>query len=213
MVGCILKDIYSLKRQVKVIGFVLAIYIVLSVINKDVSFMSFIIVFANIGIGFATFSYDEHSHFNRYAHILPVPLHKQVLARYVESVGVNLVMILISIPLSMMIDETGMSMIELLTVIMIVFSIGVLLIAIMFPLIYKMGIERARVLLFGIVMIGAMGVMLFQKSGLGGGMDWDGDPLLQSILMSLWYLAPLASLVLAGISYFISAHIVTHKEV
>ena len=81
---------------------------------------------------------------------------------------------------------------------------GLLIVAILLPLIFKFGVEKSRLMLIGVVLI-PLGLVYLLK--------WLQIPLPDfSILMTQAWLAPLAGLLFLGLSYFISVAIFQRKE-
>lgn len=211
MLGLILKDLYTVKKQFKILGLLIIFYFVIAIADKNVSFLAFAGLFINIALCFGVFGYDEKGHFDKYTAILPVSNKMAVAVRYLETLLLAVIITVIIIPASNLIESSADS--GNLQVMMVLVSMGVVLSSIMFPLIYKMGVEKARIGLFGIVLIPFLLVLLCKNF-----MDFDSvieflnQDFVTRIIENLHWIAPAIAIVFLFISYFISAAIVERKE-
>ncbi|SEW41435.1 ABC-2 transporter permease [[Clostridium] fimetarium] len=213
MLGLMIKDVYTIKRQFKIVVLMSIFYIGFSILDNNIGFLSFVALFANIGLILPIFSYDEKGQWDKYARILPVSYEKMVLSRYVEVLIVNGVMLAILIPISLFVKKPEEEFLEILSILVAVISIGVLLISIMFPIIYKKGIEKARIMIFVVILVPTCLIATLAK--------WNINIDLHQILVSpvvgfisyhLYIICPLIAAVSLALSYQISKSIVAKKE-
>ena len=213
MLGLMIKDVYTIKRQFKIVVLMSIFYIGFSILDNNIGFLSFVALFANIGLILPIFSYDEKGQWDKYARILPVSYEKLVLSRYVEVLIVNGVMLAILIPISLFVKKPEEEFLEILSILVAAISIGVLLISIMFPIIYKKGIEKARIMIFVVILVPTCLIATMAK--------WNININLHQILVSptvnfisyhLYIICPLIAAVFLALSYKISKSIVAKKE-
>ena len=153
MLGLMIKDVYTMKKQLKVVLVISLFYIIFSIADNNIGFLSFVALFANLGLILSTFSYDEKNHWDKYATILPVSYQRIVFSRYAEILIINVAMFVILAPISFFVKQPEQEILEVLSVIIAVICMGIILLSIMFPIIYKIGMEKARIMIFVIIFI------------------------------------------------------------
>lgn len=159
MKGLILKDWRLMFRQMRLILVFVLIF---------VGFFSFTMDGVNFLPGFYTgiclmmtincFSYDEMSGFDKLVASSPIPRHKVVLARYITAFLTGLIgMIAILIVQAVTLYIKGAAQSIWLNSLVVVASLGfsLLLIMVVFPLFYKFGVNKSRVLFIILFMIPA----------------------------------------------------------
>ena len=167
-------------------------------------------VFVSMIVFITTFSYDEYNKWDAYAISLPVSRKNIVKAKYVASIILWVIALLVTVVITgiMGLFEQNINYFEMFGMILgCVFSI-VLLEAIMFPLIFKFGVEKGRIGLF---------VGVFAIAGLLGfiftGIDLENATGFIEIFNKYYYiLIPLVAVILLVISYFVSKKIYLKKE-
>lgn len=208
MLGLIKKDLLMIKSNLKIIAIILVVFAIMYLQGEDN--LSFVPAMLSIIIFLSTFSYDEFNKFNAYAISFPNGRKNIVKSKFISS----LILIFVSIIITM-IASIGLGYfkdtLDLKYIIGI--SIGcafacILIQSITFPLIFKFGVEKARIGLF----IGAFGfssiVLLIAKVN-----KFKLPSTILSFLESnlLLILIVIALLLLLG-SYFISQKIYSKKE-
>lgn len=208
MTGLLMKDLLSLKRTLLGMLGLMAIYgVVFSALMGDASsFLSSMLTVIFITVTVSSFSYDALVRWDRYALSLPVSRRDLVASKYLLAVVLAAVGAIAAFAMGvimglfhhdLVLEELGLS-----TVISV--GGGLLIVAILLPLIFKFGVEKSRLMLIGVVLI-PLGLVYLLK--------WLQIPLPDfSILMTQAWLAPLAGLLFLGLSYFISVAIFQRKE-
>ena len=93
MSGLLLKEFLSAKKYLRSLAGLLFLYIGLSLVWKNVSFLTGVSALVSVMIGFSSFSFDVQSKWDCYALSLPVRRKDVVKSRYLFSlicVGVGL---------------------------------------------------------------------------------------------------------------------------
>ncbi len=209
MKGLIIKDLLTTKRNFKIIGIIFIIYIIMAFEGNNS--LNFLPPFMSVMMMLSTFSYDEYNKWDAYAITLPKGRSNVVTAKYVITLLLVLASSLLVFILSILIsyltngslnvgDNLGL---------MVGSIIGTLLVeSFMYPLIYKYGIEKGRliifVLVFGIAIGGGFLINVLDLSVLGIFLNKLGDYLLYIFIILI------ALIVFA--SYLISKRIYLHKE-
>ena len=208
MTGLLMKDLLNLKRSLLGMLGLMAIYgVVFSALMGDASsFLSSMLTVIFITVTVSSFSYDALVRWDRYALSLPVSRRDLVASKYLLAVVLAAVGAIAAFAMGvimglfhhdLVLEELGLS-----TVISV--GGGLLIVAILLPLIFKFGVEKSRLMLIGVVLI-PLGLVYLLK--------WLQIPLPDfSILMTQAWLAPLAGLLFLGLSYFISVAIFQRKE-
>ena len=208
MTGLLMKDLLNLKRTLLGMLGLMAIYgVVFSALMGDASsFLSSMLTVIFITVTVSSFSYDALVRWDRYALSLPVSRRDLVASKYLLAVVLAAVGAIAAFAMGvimglfhhdLVLEELGLS-----TVISV--GGGLLIVAILLPLIFKFGVEKSRLMLIGVVLI-PLGLVYLLK--------WLQIPLPDfSILMTQAWLAPLAGLLFLGLSYFRSVAIFQRKE-
>jgi len=213
MLGLIIKDVYTIKRQFRIVLVMSLFYIIFSVLDNNLGFLSFVALFANIGLILPTFSYDEKGQWDKYARILPVSYEKMVLSRYIEVLVLNGVMLAILTPISLFVKKPDEEFFMILSILVVAICIGVILISIMFPIIYKIGMEKARIMIFVIVLVPTCLIATMTKLNININLPQILEsPVVKYISYHLYIICPLIAAVFLTLSYQISKAVVAKKE-
>ena len=164
MIGLMYKDLLLLKNNMKIMWIFIVLYIVLSFIGvMDIAFvLPFIVVFSFI----STFSWDEFNKWDAYAVTLPNGRKNIVKAKYLLTLIIVIACLFLTILLSCLITYTQGKPINIWQIIQpILISNFILLImpALMYPLIYKFGIEKARISFAIVFILFILGIFLIIK--------------------------------------------------
>jgi len=199
MTGLILKDFLCLRRVIRSILLVAAFYVLLSFTDVfDLSMMAGIVMILLAFQPANCFSYDKAVGWDVYAGTLPVSRAQQVCARYLTI----LLLIVTGWVFSLAVAGVGSLFglmrnwdVFLATDAAYAF-IALLFNAIMLPLLYKFGAERARVLLFAVLAgLFLAGFLVFK---LLGGVEGLGSLEESPMLLILPFLAALLLFALSG---------------
>lgn len=208
MLGLVKKDLLMIKGNIRQVILFLVVFLILAFQENNI--IVIVPVFVSMMVFITTFSYDEYNKWDAYAISLPVSRKNIVKAKYVASIILWAIALLVTVVITgiMGLFEQNINYFEMFGMILgCVFSI-VLLEAIMFPLIFKFGVEKGRIGLF---------VGVFTIAGLLGfiftGIDLENATGFIEIFNKYYYiLIPLVAVILLVISYFVSKKIYLKKE-
>ena len=208
MLGLVKKDLLMIKGNMRQVILFLVVFLILAFQENNI--IVIVPVFVSMIVFITTFSYDEYNKWDAYAISLPVSRKNIVKAKYVASIILWVIALLVTVVITgiMGLFEQNINYFEMFGMILgCVFSI-VLLEAIMFPLIFKFGVEKGRIGLF---------VGVFAIAGLLGfiftGIDLENATGFIEIFNKYYYiLIPLVAVILLVISYFVSKKIYLKKE-
>lgn len=208
MLGFIKKDLLTVKSNLKFLLIVFVIFIVMYFYNQ--ANLSFLPPYLSIIIMFSSFSYDQYNKWDAYAITLPQGRRNVVRSKYLTTIIlvvltcliVSLVVVIGSLIKGMPINP------EEILGLTVGDSLGVFLVlSIMYPIIFKFGIEKARlIILVGVFSLGILGSLaakfkIISKIGY----------LLNHLDNSLLLISLLIILFLA-LSYLLSQKIYSKKE-
>ena len=211
MLGLIKKDLLLLKSNL-VYFFVIALIYSLLIVEGTFG-ISFILVLPIIAVimFLSTFSYDDFNKWDAYAITLPVLRKNIIKSKYIATLiiilGSSLLGLLISLLISVLpnqIFSLDIFIEEFLSAILG----AIIFISIMFPLIYKIGIEKARISVF-VVVFGLLIIFNF----LGGFIDFSGILDKLDYLNDVWFIViPIIAMLFILVSYIITSRIYLKKE-
>ncbi len=216
MKGLIIKDLCVIKNQMKTLLLVLALFIFLSIANKDASFVLFLIPFYMIMILITTFSYDEFNKWECYCNSLPLSRKEIVKAKYLLFNASSLVVLVLGVLASFIIpnfiENTTFESIYA-SIIGVAFGIC-LVISLLIPFYYKFGSSKGRIMLFLCIVILALLI------GMITSLDIFNNKELMNLLNCLnnlslgmfTLLLIIVTIIIMTISYYITVKIYNNKE-
>lgn len=213
MSGLILKDIYCIKKQFKTYLVIFLFYGAITVFMENVSFMTIFIMVMLSMLPITTFSYDDFCKWDVYQLSLPVRRSTAVASKYLLALMILVIGGLISGGLTLLfhlLGRTGSaSPFELLCYVGGSFASGILINAVILPLIYRFGPEKSRIMLFGVLGIPTVLIILLGKyyAALPFSISITAEQIKTAVLF-----LPLAVLLLFFGSFAISVKIYSRKE-
>ncbi len=220
MTGLVLKDFLGLRKVLKSYLIILVVYVGLTVFGVwSPSFtVGFFSVMAAM-LPFTCFNLDYTAKWEPYGAALPVSRNRTVAARYCTLLimqGAVAVLELVTAGVFWLAGDLEEALSTLLAGCLCL-GMGAVLNAIILPLIYKFGAERARVIFYATFM-GLIGLAVLWLVPLGGA-EWLMDTLnwlegrdMMGLLVALPFLFVAVCFLLLVPSYFISCAIYRRKE-
>lgn len=214
MSGLIIKDLLNLKKQILPLGVFFIIYFGISLVSKDSSFFSgMIMIFCSI-LPITALAYDDRAGWNKYALTMPVSRSMLVISKYVMSlilIGVGAVVVLLFNALFGM-NSLHESLVSTCTILFM----GVIMLSLSLPLNYKFGIEKSRYVLIGVCVLPAAIISIFSVGISSGDSDqvYGMMHLIEMVVTSNWLIAGelIISAMIFFISMMISVNIIQRKE-
>ena len=208
MLGFIKKDLLMLKGNLKTFILLLIFYVLLAYLGEfDISFLP---PFFSVMMMLSTFSYDNYNNFDAYAISFPNGKRNIILSKYLATLiltfGTTILVLILAILISYLkgnisnLGETSLTM-------LVEFLATVIILSIMYPIIFKFGIEKARLVIFILVFgLGILGGFLLKF------INFDFLNSL-SFLANYWFITILIITILVLIiSYILSRKIYLKKE-
>lgn len=149
MLGLIKKDIIMIKNNFKTLAIIFIVYFLMAFQGKID--LSFILPFMGVMIMISTFSYDEFNKWNTYLCTLPNGRKNAVRSRYTSTllmIFVTTFIVTISSLIIMYNKTQSFNYEEVLSTMLGVSFTTILFVSFMYPIIYKFGVEKARIGIF-----------------------------------------------------------------
>lgn len=209
MKGLIKKDLLMTKSNLKMLAIMFVVFTAMS-LNDNMN-MLFIPSFMSIIIMMSTFSYEEYNKTDAFLASLPNGRVNSVKAKYLASLLTVVISVILTIIISIVIGIARNNLnLEEIVVTSLGCVAGILIIqSIIYPTIYKFGIEKSRIGIF----IGAFGfsgiVGLIVRSGIKLSISKSLLPFLEQ---HMWFIIPVIVVAMLLTSYLISKRIYLKKE-
>lgn len=206
MLGLLLKEYYNLLRYGKTILGLAVFYLFFSIVMKNVSFITSMVMLLFAIMTVTSFSYDDMAKWDKYAASLPVTRKKIVGAKYLLGVVLTLIgglLSLLGIGIVSLIQEVPDLDVNLM-IIAGTFTASFFYLALLLPVLYKFGAEKSRFIMLAVFFIPFGLVYLLNQTGIT-------MPSEETIVTFL-KLAPFGVILMYIISYFISCAIYKKKE-
>lgn len=208
MKGLIKKDFLLIKSNVKLIVLMLFVFSIMTIQGQfDISF---VVPFIVVMIFMSTFSYDEYNKWDTYAITIQNGRKNIVKSKYIASLILIVVSIIITFLLNFITSlvNSNLDLDKFISTLSGTAFATILILSIMYPFIFKFGIEKGRIGMFVItfVIVGIVG--LFSKY-----VKIDVTNNLITIFNNYWFIfLPIVLLVMLLISYNVSKKIYMKKE-
>jgi len=208
MLGLIKKDLLMVKSNLKIIVIILIVFGIMALQGQ--SDLSFVPALTSVMVFMSTFSYDEYNKFDAFAISLPNGRNNVVKSKYISS----LVLIIASVAITM-IASIGIGYIKhsldweyiLSTSVGCLFAC-VIVESVIFPLIFKFGVEKGRIGLF----IGAFAFSSIIAIVAKTKPFKVSSSFISFLESNLPVILIVTSILLIAISYFISNKVYSKKE-
>ena len=209
MIGFIKKDLAMIKSNLKLLGILIVVYAIMGLMGKmDISF---IIPFMCVMIMISTFSYDNYNKWDAYSISLPNGRTNSVKSKYITTILMTLIVSIITVILAFIISYVNNTVINYEQILATMFGtvFGTLLVlTVMYPIIYKFGVEKARIgiflIVFGTVIIGSLLANYIDITNLLKSLSFLKDYLIIILII--------IALIMVYASYKISEKIFSKKE-
>ena len=149
MLGLLVKDIMNLKVQVKQILLVIVLYSVIFIPNGGSGFSGMMVMLSTILI-ITAIGYDDKARWDKYALTMPVSRRDLVVSKYLLLLLLNItgaVLALIALGIVGMVGNNTASFAEEVGGLGVIAGLMLLMFSILMPLLFKYGVEKARLLM------------------------------------------------------------------
>jgi ABC-type transport system involved in multi-copper enzyme maturation permease subunit len=202
MAGLILKDILNLKKQAKVYLILVIFYFAIGVVNENSSMFSSMMTMVAVMIPITAMSYDERSKWDRYALTMPISRASIVVSRYLLGVIFLIIAYVLSILVNMVFSRLYTT--ENILINIASLSAGITIMSAIFPILFKFGVEKGRILMMLVLFVPIAFVAIASKLGI----SMPDEETIKSFI----YLSPIIAAVIFLVSIYISLSIYKKKE-
>ncbi len=153
MKGLIIKDILNLRNYMKQLVLVFIFFVAYGIFLKNGVFVGSMITLMLSMQVITTMSYDEYAKWDKYALTMNINRKDIVLSKYVffiMSIIIGIVVGIISSSLINIISDSNVGIDEILVTSIMVPCIFAILFCIIIPIVFKVGVEKARVVMMAI---------------------------------------------------------------
>ncbi|MBD3109682.1 ABC-2 transporter permease [Bacillus sp. AGMB 02131] len=207
MKSLILKDLLAFQSYVKTLLLFVLFFTIITFSMDDASFLSGMIILWMAMLPISSFSYDQHAKWDLFAQTLPVTRKQIVKAKYVIGLLFVSFATVLAIILNMIVSSMKSLPIEWNVLIESNVMIGIValvFLSILFPLIYKFGVEKSRMLIIVVVAIPSVIFIYFSNNNLD---------LLNNVTPQILLAGEVVvAIIVMGISYITSLKIYTAKD-
>ncbi len=209
MLGLIKKDLLMTKSNFKTILIIFVVYMLVAA-NGNGNF-SFIPAFISIIVMMSTFSYDEYNKTNAFISTMPNGRQNAIKSKYITTLIILAISVIFSVLLSVITQLANNSLdAEEIASTLIGSAVAVILIqSVLYPFIFKFGVEKSRIGMFVGALIFSGGISLLMKSGISIEVSNDFVQFLDHYWMII---IPLMTVIILFISYSISKYLYMKKE-
>lgn len=216
MSGLILKDLLYLRKGSLSILIIGGFYCLMAVVGAwSVSFLGGFLAVLVTMLPFNCFAYDHTAKWDVYAFTLPVSRNGIVAARYLTVLiltAAGALLALLAGAVAALFGRMDDWQTYLVTC-LVVLALGLLINAVMLPLLYKFGAERARIIFYG-VLAGVIAVGILVVRLLGGAAFLDSLDLNSSTFCTAATIAAIGGgAVLLALSFLLSRYFYGKREV
>lgn len=208
MKGLLIKDILGMRRYFRTLAIICIFFVLLSFLLKTVTYVSSMLSVIFLMLPLTVFSYDEFAKWDAYGLTLPVTRNQVVLGRYAMTLIMLVVGAAIGLAISAVltfVPEMDGTLTDVISVITLISSAGLVVLAIVLPLIYKFGAEKGRYVMIGVFLAVFILVFLLSKANM---------PIsAEQLLSNLVWLLPVVGLLLFALSYFVACRVYHKKEI
>lgn len=203
MKGLLLKDLLCLKKAAAMLLGLVVIYTAIFASSGKAAMVSGMVIIMTTILIINTFAYDEQAKWMNYALSLPVTKGQIVLGKYLLSALFGAAGVLLSLLVSVVMRQFGS---ETLLGILIIWATALFLSSILLPLLFWFGTQKARILLFLVLLLPTALIAVLGGSGIH--LSISEGPVPEALL----YLSlPVSLLIFIG-SFFLSRRILNRRE-
>lgn len=207
MLGLLKKDLKSLAQQGRVSILLLGAYAVIFLLSGngvDAGLLMGMMSMLSVLLPITALSYDEKANWDRYSLTMPISRNMLVGSKYLLSVLIALVCILLSLVICLVSNAIPLG--ESLLLSWVMGGVALFLAAITYPIYFKLGVEKARYVFMAVFLTPTILSLILAR------MDLSLPAVDEAQIDRLLPFLPLVALALFAASYLISCRIYAKKE-
>ncbi len=197
MKGLIIKDFLNMKRYLRNVLIILVVYFGIFIPSHNFNVLIGVVMIMCSMLVITSISYDDAAKWDKFALTMPLTKRDIVLAKYMLALvfifGGALITIIVLFATGLVIDT--IPLMEILSLVAVMFALGLIFESLILPLIFKYGVERARLLMILCLLVPS-GLVVLGATAFGDKISPQAEQFL-----------PLAAIVFAVIIFYISYRI------
>ncbi len=201
MKGMLMKDLMNLKQQARVYLLIIAVWLVVGVVNRDAAFFGGVMMMLTVLVPMSAVAFDEKAKWDRYALTMPVSRADMVLSKYILALGCAVAGGIVAEVVSVLISK---NVAESLATNIAFTSVGIIFASVIFPMIFKLGVEKGRLMIIAVALVPMLVVFTLSKLNI----DMPSEEMIEGAA----YFSPIIGAAAFTISFFISKRIYERKE-
>ncbi|MDO5844795.1 MAG: ABC-2 transporter permease [Methanocorpusculum sp.] len=165
MNALILKDLLNLRTSLKTLAVMMIIFGIIFIPGKNyIAFYFIMMIFAAM-LPSTSISLDEMSKWDKYALTMPITRREIVKSKYILSIILACISLIISAVLTMIFvlafpEQIEHSVVSPFYFVIVIFALGPLYGSIILPILYKFGSVNARYIMMGVIVIAGSAVLV-----------------------------------------------------
>ena len=204
MIGLLINDLFSLKKQWRVLSVITIIYFVFSVASENLGMFSTVSIMYAVILPVTAMAYDEQCRWDKYALSMQLSRSKIVLSKYRIGILLNLgVCILVCLANLVFVYFWDYDLKDVMATAVGISGAGLVILAVMLPILYQFGVEKARLIMVIIFLAPSLLIIMLPN------FELTPSPELLSMLP---YVLPLLIVGMLLLSIFVSIRIYQRKE-
>lgn len=204
MIGLLIKDLFALKKQWRVLSVITIIYFVFSVASENLGMFSTVSIMYAVILPVTAMAYDEQCRWDKYALSMPLSRSKIVLSKYLLGILLNLgVCILVCLANLVFVYFWDYDLKDVMATAVGISGAELVILAVMLPILYQFGVEKARLIMVIIFLAPSLLIIMLPN------FELTPSPELLSMLP---YVLPLLIVGMLLLSIFVSIRIYQRKE-
>lgn len=213
MKGLLLKDLYNLKRVAKQYIFIIFVFAVWCIFMKNESMFAMMTTMSSAMMVLTSLSFDEVAHFEKYMLTLPVSREDLVRSKYLLLLlllGIGFLVGITGSYLMRFFFESENTPLELFVSVLTLAGAFLFVFSILLPIVFKLGVEKARMIMVAIYM--AVFLAVFGVITLVRGMEGVAGAITDAVVYRLCGIGIVLALCVVAVTYRISLRIVRKRE-
>ena len=216
MKGLILKDFINLKKNAKIFSVLTLLYAFMAFTSKDTSFFSTIFSMLFAVLTLSVYSYDEIAKWDVYALTMPVTKENIVMGKYIMMLLLSLLGTFVSVIFTVILNIALGNSDVFIGINNALIGAGIVIVfySVVLPFITKLGVEKARLILFACYIV-PFGIIYFVGKAVEDGKVIIPNSLVKFMKTLIEHgnlLGPLFIIIALGISFLVSVRIYSKKE-
>ncbi len=202
MKGLLIKDVLNLRPQFRIYIIILLIWFAIALFRADCTFFSGVMVMFVVMLPINTIAYDEKAGWDKFALTMPLSRDDIVLAKYLFMICTITAIAVITFIGNLIITR---DVAESAGVMLYAMPVGLILDAVIIPLLLKFGVEKGRVVFIAAMLIAFVIAMVVITEGNPGELIAVSETVFNIIL---W----LAGIIMTALSVMVSRNIYNRKD-